>query len=78
MTTAKPAPPTCGPAFAFLSLRRKRGSVTAAKTAQGTAAVRPNPSLNTPTRYGRQRKPGLWLSSIFTVRAYAACLRGRG
>jgi hypothetical protein len=38
----------------------------------------PNPSLNTPTRYGRQRKPGLWLASIFTVRAYAACLHGRG
>jgi hypothetical protein len=44
----------------------------------GTCAAPPNPSLNTPTRYGRQRKPGLWLASIFTVRAYAAYLRGRG
>jgi hypothetical protein len=38
----------------------------------------PNPSLNTPTRYGRQRKPGLSHGSIVSVQAYAACLRGRG
>ncbi len=38
----------------------------------------PNPSLNTPTRYGRQRKPGLRLGRIFSVQAYAACLHGRG
>jgi hypothetical protein len=41
-------------------------------------ALTPNPSLNTPTRYGRRCKPGLWLASILTVRAYSACLRGRG
>jgi hypothetical protein len=37
----------------------------------------PNPSLKAPTHYGRQRKPGLWPAGILTVRAYAACLRGR-
>jgi hypothetical protein len=38
----------------------------------------PNPSLNTPTHYGRQRKPGLSQANIVSVQAYAACLRGRG
>ncbi len=42
------------------------------------AKVRPNPSLNTPTRYGRQRKPGLSHITIVSVQAYGACLRGRG
>jgi hypothetical protein len=37
-----------------------------------------NPSLNTPTRYGRHCKPGLWPLGIFTVQAYSAYLRGRG
>jgi hypothetical protein len=38
----------------------------------------PNPSLNTPTRYGKRCKPGLWPSGIITARAYSACLHGRG
>jgi hypothetical protein len=42
------------------------------------SAVTPNPSLNTPTRYGRQRKPGLSHFIIVSVQAYAAYLRGRG
>ncbi len=40
--------------------------------------ARPNPSLNTPTHYGRRCKPGLSQGSIVSVRAYSACLRGRG
>lgn len=34
--------------------------------------MKPNPSLNTPTRYGSHRKPGLWFLGIFTVQAYSA------
>jgi hypothetical protein len=44
----------------------------------GHRAVRPNPSLNTPTSYGKRCKPGLWPGGIITVRAYSACLRSRG
>jgi hypothetical protein len=45
---------------------------------KGWHSVRPNPSLNTPTRYGRHCKPGLSQGSIVSVQAYSACLRGRG
>ncbi len=40
--------------------------------------ARPNPSLNTPTHYGRRRKPGLSQGTIVSVQAYGARLRGRG
>jgi len=40
--------------------------------------MRPNPSLNTPTRYGRRRKPGLSHITIVSVQAYGTCLHGRG
>jgi hypothetical protein len=40
---------------------RRLPTVCAARTSvhSKAALVRPNPSLKTPTRYGRQRKPGL-------------------
>jgi hypothetical protein len=38
----------------------------------------PNPSLNTPTRYGRRCKPGPRPFGIIAYRAYSAYLRGRG
>ncbi len=41
-------------------------------------SVRPNPSVNTPTHYGRRRKPGLRRGNIVSVQAYGAYLRGRG
>jgi hypothetical protein len=40
--------------------------------------VRPNPSLNTSTHYGRRCKPGLSQATIVSVQAYSTCLRGRG
>ncbi len=40
--------------------------------------MRPNPSLNTPTHYGRHCKPGLSHITIVSVQAYSAYLRGRG
>ncbi len=38
----------------------------------------PNPSLNTPTRYGRRCKPVPRHSCIIASQAYSACLHGRG
>jgi hypothetical protein len=54
------------------------GFAFAAWLASRKAAVRPNPSLNTPTRYGRRCKPGSRHSCIIANQAYSAYLRGRG
>jgi hypothetical protein len=48
------------------------------KTFIGVGRAGPNPSVNTPTHYGRRRKPGLRRGNIVSVQAYGACLRGRG
>ena len=49
-----------------------------ASVEQEASAVQPNPSLNTPTRYGRHCKPGLSHITIVSGQAYSAYLHGRG